>query len=109
VRSALEDFEIAGQQIKKGQNIVVLVQLSNRDLRRWPDADELRVDREDPSPLSFGHGIHYCLGASLARLEMRTALPKLMAALDGYTIDRDKVAWSPSLNLRGPAELHLHR
>ena len=109
VRSALEDFESAGHKIKKGQNIVVLAQLSNRDLRRWSDADELRVDRDDPSPLSFGHGIHYCLGASLARLEMRTALPKLIAALDGYTIETDKLVWSPSLNLRGPLQMHLRR
>lgn len=108
-RHALEDFEVAGKRIKKGQNIIVLVQLSNRDSRRWPDADELRVDRQEPAPLSFGHGIHYCLGANLARLELRTALPKLMSALDGYTIDRDNLVWAPSGSLRGPLELELSR
>ncbi|MGH1488724.1 MAG: cytochrome P450, partial [Acidimicrobiales bacterium] len=66
-RTALEDFELAGHRIKKGQNIAVLPWWVNRDLRHWPDADELRLDRDNPDPLSFGHGVHYCLGANLAK------------------------------------------
>lgn len=101
-RYALETFDLAGHTIKAGQNIVVLPQLANRDHRRFDDADELRVDRDDPSPLSFGHGIHFCLGANLARAELRSALPPLMDALEPYNIDRSRIEWRQSIALRGP-------
>lgn len=108
-RSAAKDLEIGGQTIKKGQNLVVMVQLANRDPRRMVDPDEFRVDRDDPSSLSFGYGPHYCLGASLARLELQTALPRLMDKLENYTIDRSKVDWRESLTLRGPASFPVER
>lgn len=99
-RNAIEDFELAGNRIKKGQNILIMNFLANRDLRRWPDADELRLDRDDPVGLSFGHGIHYCLGANLARAELLAALPKLLETLGDYRIDTDRIAWRPSTVLR---------
>ena len=108
-RTAIADFELAGHQIKKGQNIAVLTQLANRDFRRMDDADELRVDREDPAPLSFGHGIHYCLGASLARAEMRIALPPLLKALKDYDIDASAMKWRESISLRGPVSFPVKR
>ena len=73
------------------------------------DADEFRVDREDPSLITFGHGIHYCLGAALARAELRIALPRLSKKLDGYELDRANVTWKESLALRGPATIGLSR
>lgn len=106
-RTVNEEFELAGHRLKKGQNIVVLPQLANRDHRRLADADELRVDREDPAPLSFGHGIHFCLGANLARAELRTALPPLLDALDGHAVDRHRVEWRESISLRGPVRFPL--
>lgn len=108
-RTALEDITMAGHKIKKGQNIVILPQLANRDLRVRPDADQLRLDREDPSPLSFGYGIHYCLGANLAKAELRTALPKLVDALGDFTLDRSKVEWRRSIVLRAPDKLPVTR
>jgi len=108
-RTALEDFEVAGNRIKKGQNIAVLNHMVNRDLRRWPDADELRVDREDPVGLSFGHGIHYCLGANLAQAELQAALPRLLDALGDYTIPDGGLEWRRSLVLRGPERLRVRR
>ncbi len=108
-RTAIADFELGGQKIKKGQNIVVMTQLVNRDLSRFADADELRVDRDDPSPLSFGHGIHYCLGANLARAELLAALPPLLDKLDDYHVDPSKIVWSESLSLRGPAEFQIRK
>lgn len=106
-RTVMEDFELGGRQLKKGQNIVVMTQLVNRDLRRFPDADEFHVDRDDPAPLSFGHGIHFCLGANLARAELRASLPPLLDVLSGYDVDPSKISWSPSLSLRGPATFPL--
>ncbi len=108
-RTVNEDVEIAGHQLKRGQNIVVLPQLANRDLRRLPDADELRVDREDPAPLSFGHGIHYCLGANLAKAELGAVLPPLLDALDGHIVDRTRIEWRESISLRGPTSFPLAR
>lgn len=101
-RTVLEDFEFGSHQFKKGQNIAVLPQMTNRDLRRFPDADELKVDREDPAPLTFGHGIHYCLGANLARAELRLSLPPLLNALDGHVVDPARITWRESIALRGP-------
>ncbi len=106
-RTVNEDFELAGHQLRTGQNIVVLPQMANRDHRRLADADEFRVDREDPAPLSFGHGIHYCLGANLARAELRIALPPLLDALDDYEVDRTRIEWRESISLRGPNRFPL--
>jgi cytochrome P450 len=106
-RAALVDFEVAGHKIKKGQNVLILNGLANRDLRRFADADELKLDRENPNPISFGHGIHFCLGASLARAELQAGLSKLVEALGDYTIDHDRIEWKPSLTLRAPMKLPI--
>ena len=106
-RSARNDVTLGDKTIKAGENIVIMVQLANRDLRRMPDADDFRVDREDPSPLTFGHGIHYCLGASLARTELRIALPRLLDLLDDYEVDPSKISWRETLTLRGPMKFPI--
>ena len=83
-----------------------MIGAANRDKRRWSDADELRLDRPDPRPISFGFGAHHCLGAALARLELRIALPVLLDTLGDYTIDPgDRV--ETLIRLRGPTSLPL--
>jgi cytochrome P450 len=74
---------------------------ANRDTRRWPDGDELHIDRPDPKPLSFGFGTHHCLGAALARLEVRTAMPALLERLGDYTVDTERIVWKRSFGLAG--------
>ena len=106
-RHATADLSIAGQRIAAGSNIALMIGAANRDRRRWPDADDLRLDRPDPKPLSFGFGAHHCLGASLARLELRTALPPLLARLGDYRVDRERIVWKRSFGLRGPLQLPL--
>lgn len=108
-RTATEDFELGGHQVKKGQNILVMNHMANRDLSRWPDADTLRLDRADPHGLSFGHGIHYCLGANLARAELLVALPRLLDALGDYTIDRSAIDFRASTVLRGVNHMPIVR
>lgn len=106
-RQATADFCVAGATIRKGDNVGLMIGAANRDKRRWPDADELRLDRPDPRPISFGFGIHHCLGAGLARMEMRHTLPRLLDALGDYTISLDRTIWKRSFALRGPIVLPL--
>jgi cytochrome P450 len=80
-RYALEDVEFAGVHLKKGEKIGLLLGAANRDPDRFPRPDAFDA-RRDPNPhLAFGAGIHFCVGAPLARLEMATALPVLFARL----------------------------
>ena len=85
-RYALEDVEFAGVRFKKGEKIGLLLGAANRDPDRFPRPDAFDAGR-DPNPhLAFGAGIHFCVGAPLARLEMATALPILFARLPGLRL-----------------------
>jgi cytochrome P450 len=78
-RVAWDDVEIAGVPISGGERIVAYLGAGNRDPERFADPDRLDLTRADNAPLSFGGGIHYCLGAPLARLEAQIAIPALLA------------------------------
>ncbi|TDU80060.1 cytochrome P450 [Streptomyces sp. KS 21] len=79
VRVPLEDVELDGQTIKAGESVTLSVEAANRDPLRFTDPDTLDIRRKATGQLGFGHGIHQCLGAQLARVEMRVALPALLA------------------------------
>ncbi len=106
-RAAAADIDLGGTVIPNGGNIAVMLMYANRDPRRFSDPDVLKLNREDPAPISFGHGIHYCLGANLARMELRKGLHKLIDAFGDYTIDATQTEWKASLTLRGPLHLAL--
>lgn len=109
VRTTTGTVKAGKVTIPAGANVALMIGAANRDIRKWPDADQLRIDRPDPKALSFGHGIHHCLGAALTRLEMRAALPPLLDDLGDYTIDPESVTWKPSNTLRGPTALRVRR
>ncbi len=94
-RFAREDLEIAGQPIKKGEMVLCSLAAANRDPALGPDMDTVRPDREVPSHLSFGHGMHHCVGAPLARMEMRIAFPMLFRRFPTLrlAIPDDEIAW----------------
>lgn len=104
-RATARSVELGGVTIPAGQNVIVNIAAANRDPRRFDRPNELVLDREDPAPLSFGHGIHHCLGAALARMELRLGLRAFVDAFGDYTIDESAIVWKRSLVLRGPKYL----
>ncbi|SDL69956.1 Cytochrome P450 [Nonomuraea maritima] len=86
LRTALEDVEIEGALIKAGETVAMHLPVANRDPERFPDGDRLDVTRPAGGHLSFGHGIHQCLGQQLARAEMRIAYPALLRRLPGLRL-----------------------
>lgn len=91
MRTALEDVEVGGQTIEAGTTVVLSYNTANRDPERYPDPHTLDLGRDSGGHLAFGHGIHLCLGAQLARIEMRVAFSALLGRF-------------PTLRLAVPAE-----
>jgi cytochrome P450 len=79
IRAATQDVELDGQLIKAGETVVLSLQAANRDPARFADPDTLDLRRQATGHLALGHGIHQCLGQQLARVELRAALPALVA------------------------------
>ncbi len=109
VRKTTAPVQAGDTTIPTGANVALIIGAANRDTRRWPDAHLLRLDRPNPKPLSFGHGIHHCLGAALTRLEMRVAIPALLDSFGDYTITPASTTWKQSTTLRGPTTLRVER
>ncbi|OBF09623.1 cytochrome P450 [Mycobacterium sp. 852002-10029_SCH5224772] len=101
-RTATQDHVLDGTTIRAGEPVLVVLAAANRDPAIFREASQFQAGRAGPAPLSFGYGAHYCLGAALARLEIRTALQHILArgaALRGIPIWRDNPA------IRGPQSL----
>jgi len=101
VRQVYEDLDVGGEHIQAGSTVLALLGAANRDPARFSDPDRLDVGRSEGSPISFGSGIHFCLGAALARMEGQVVLDRLlhrfrtMELVGGDPVHRD------SLTLRG--------
>jgi pimeloyl-[acyl-carrier protein] synthase len=100
-RAALEDMEIRGRQIKKGQGILPLIGSANRDTDVFSHPERLDIMRKQAGNLSFGRGIHYCLGAPLARLEARIAFEALLRRFSEIRLATDFPLFKNNLALRG--------
>jgi cytochrome P450 len=94
-------LERHGQQIPEGSIVLLINGAGNRDPRAFPDPDRYIADRSVDRHLAFGHGIHFCLGAPLARLETRIALEELVKRFPQYEVDRDGIERFHSTNVRG--------
>ncbi len=105
VRRAVEDVELSGQTIRAGDRVLLVTCAANRDPRRFDDPDRLDLRRPDNRNVAFGFGIHYCLGAPLARLEVQTALPRMFDRLAGVALDTERLDWLPLLLTRGLSSL----
>lgn len=107
-RRTREAVELHGQTIPPGRLVLAMVGSANRDPRVFPDPDRFDIGR-DPNPhLAFGHGIHFCVGAPLARLEARVALPLLLERLGDFEL-ADRGTWEPraAFHVHGPATLRV--
>jgi cytochrome P450 len=82
VRNATEDVELGGQTIRTGEAVALFFNSANRDEAVFADADQFRIDRRPNPHLAFGLGQHHCIGAHLARLEMRALLKTLLPRLE---------------------------
>jgi cytochrome P450 len=102
-RTTLENVdEIGGIALAKGQSVICLLGSANRDPAVYADPDRLDITRADVRPLSFGGGIHYCLGAQLARIEGEIAIATLLRRLPGLRLDDpEHPDWRQTFVLRG--------
>jgi cytochrome P450 len=108
MRTPTQPVELSGQTIPPGALVLPMIGSANRDERHFPAADQFDITR-DPNPhIAFGHGVHFCLGATLARMEARIALTDLLARMDQIELASD-APWPPrrALNVHGPASLPI--
>jgi cytochrome P450 len=106
VRTAAEDIALHGRVVPAGDRVVLVLGSANRDPRAFADPDRFDLDRpQDVQLASFGVGRHFCLGASLARLEARVALEELVARVADWDVDEAGAVRVHSANVRGFARL----
>ena len=107
VRTATQDTELRGQKIRQGQRVLMLYASANRDASQFENPDALQVER-NPHHLAFGLGNHFCMGANLARMEMRVALREILRRFP----DMEYAAGGPEMGrsslVRSCMHLHLN-
>lgn len=107
VRLARQAAEIGGRHIAAGERVLVLLGAANRDPDRFSDPDRLDITRADNRHLAFGHGIHFCTGAPLARLEATIAMGALVDRFPRLALAADTFEWRKTLTLRGLTALPI--
>ena len=107
-RSAAHDTRLGGRQISAGQTLIVLIGAANHDPATFPNPERLDITREHASNISFGRGIHHCLGAPLARLEGQIAFETLLERYEDLRLASSRPKHRPNIILRGLAELPVH-
>jgi cytochrome P450 len=100
-RAVTTDVDYHGTTIPAGSAVLLLVAAANRDPRRYPDPDTFDIHRTDIAHLTFGYGLHYCLGANLARLEGRVALEEFLNRFPEWELDPDEMRLAPTTTVRG--------
>jgi cytochrome P450 len=106
-RVPLDDIEVGGHRFEAGESVVTLVAAANRDPARFEAPDELDIRRPDNHHLTFSQGIHYCLGAALARVEGQVAIATLAQRFPDIELATADPQYRDHFVLRGLRELQL--
>ena len=106
-RVVSSDVEVLGQTLSEGDIVIFLIGSANRDDRRFPEGDRFDLHREIGRTLTFGNGIHLCLGAALARLEGRVVLEEFLDRFPEWDVDLTRANISPTSTVRGWEKLPL--
>jgi cytochrome P450 len=106
-RFTMHDAELHGTTVPAGSAVLMLMASANRDPDRYDDPDVYDIHRPDIQHLTFGHGLHFCLGASLARLEGRVALDELLNRFPEWEVDLANSHLAPTSTVRGWEHLPL--
>lgn len=108
-RWASEDMEFRGKQIQRGDVMIVSLNAANHAPEKFEDPDRFDVTREKSPHMAFGMGIHFCLGAPLARLEGEIAITSLLARFDELklSVDESELSWRPGMIVRGVKEIPI--
>ncbi|MGW3998263.1 cytochrome P450 [Amycolatopsis sp. NPDC004772] len=105
-RYATEDVSVGGVLVRAGEPVLVAIGAANRDALQFGDAEKLNFDRPENHHLGFGHGVHHCLGAPLARLELQEALRALVTEMPGLHLAGD-IVWKTQMLVRGPRSMPI--
>lgn len=100
-RTLTRDVEWYGRRVEAGARVLLVTGAACRDEREFPDADRFDIEREIPVALGFGYGVHFCLGASLARLESRIALEEFARRFPRYRVDESRCVRVHMSNVHG--------
>lgn len=106
-RVASAPLELGAHQVNEGHTVVAMIGAGNRDPNHYPSPANFDISRHDPAPLSFGGGPHYCIGASLARLEGAIAFRALAERLPSLKLVGDTPQWRETFNIRGLKTLEV--
>ncbi|MCY4317710.1 MAG: cytochrome P450 [Alphaproteobacteria bacterium] len=106
-RIAAEDIEIRGQRIPAGARVFLMLNAANRDPEAFEDPERFDIARREGRQIAFGFGIHFCVGAPLARLEAALAFPRLLAAMREIEITADRLDWRDGVSLRGAVSMPI--
>lgn len=95
-RTAMQDVEIGGAQIRAGQRVFLLIAAANRDDREFENPDEFIWNRPIARHFAFGHGVHFCIGVHLARLEARILVEEVLTRIPSFELDESRALMPPS-------------
>jgi cytochrome P450 len=107
IRLCTQDVTLAGVSLPRGSPLLVLQGSALRDEHYCADADRFSLERKGPQNLAFGHGMHFCLGAALARVEARVALEALLARCGTVSLRPEPIEWNLAISVRGMRNLPL--
>jgi cytochrome P450 len=106
VRTATQDTELRGVPIKQGQKVLMIYGSANRDSAQFENPEVFDIDRK-PQHLAFGIGNHFCLGANLARMELRVALTEILRRIPDMTFASQGPEFAPSALVRSVKHMHV--